>query len=767
MAKFHAGSAGAKKKFSSDRGPHAGDAASRGGKKPHRKGAGFVAGERKPRHGQVNRAERRAEQYAGQDRPRRYERDHATDGPGPRADRYERTDRFERDDRGGRAERSRFNHAERSDRPEGAHRHASGGPRGDRGAARFERPDRDAARYARPERRDARHGQPVERDGARNDFRGDRGAARYDRSDSRADRGAPRYDRSDSRGDRGAPRYDRAERFERRDVRPDRQRPAFDRPFGDDSRPRRSFDDRGSDSRPSRGRHVAGQSDFRRPSRDDRARPAGFLSRADEEAAVEGAFDELAPVETKAAVEVDEANGFAAMGIPAPVVEALAQRGIGAPFAIQVEAIPTALTGADVLARAATGSGKTLAFGLPTLTRLAGGTREPQRPRALILTPTRELAMQIVEALAPLGKTLGLRTLLVAGGMPYKKQLDQLAGGVDLLIATPGRLIDLIERGAADLSGAEISILDEADQMCDMGFAPEVRRILEKTPAGSQRMMFSATLDGDVDVLVKRFLNNPVRHSTADVGASVDSMEHHLFVVHPGRKAEVAAELASRPGRSIVFVRTKMGADRVAEKMREVGVNALAIHGGLSQGQRTRALNAFRGNDVPVLVATDVAARGIHIDDVELVIQADPPQEHKTYLHRAGRTARAGEEGTVVMLAMPRERRGAEKLIERAGVQLRGVYVEPGDAPITEITGGAQPSGEPVEEFRPPVKARSARAPRQGRGYRGNDAGGFRRGSGRRDDRGPRDGGRPRRDDGPRGRRPERHFADRPQHRDA
>ena len=753
MAQHHAGPSGSSSNHSSQqgsRGPRG--AAGFGGPKKHRKGSGptsgFSSSDRKPRHGQVNRAERRADQFVGQDRPRRYERDHAAES---RPGRYDRNDSA--GSREPRTDRSRFNHAERSDRPDNATRHAQGYGRDER---RDSRPDRGGSRYDR------------------SDARPDRGGDRFDRSDNRPARGGSGYGRSDARPDRGGARFERQDsRFDNRGPRSDRDDSRFDNrgARGDsrsDSRPPRRFDDRDANS--SRGRHVAGQADFRRQDRDDRARRGSFLSRADEEAAVEGSFDELAPVQTKAAVEVDADNGFAGMGIPAPLIEALAQRGIGAPFAIQVEAIPTALTGADVLARAATGSGKTLAFGLPTLTRLAGGTREPQRPRALILTPTRELAMQIVEALAPLGKTLGLRTLLVAGGMPYKKQLDQLAGGVDLMIATPGRLIDLIERGAADLSGTEISVLDEADQMCDMGFAPEVRRILEKTPSNSQRMMFSATLDGDVDVLVKRFLTNPVRHSTADVGASIESMEHRLFVVHPGRKAEVAAELASRPGRTIVFVRTKLGADRVAEKMREVGVNALAIHGGLSQGQRTRALNAFRGNDVPVLVATDVAARGIHIDDVALVIQADPPQEHKTYLHRAGRTARAGEEGTVVMLAMPRERRSAEKLIERAGVRLRGVFVEPGDASITDITGGAQPSGEPVEEFRPPMKSRSARGPRQGRGFRNDNGGGYRRGSSdrRHDGGGHRDGGRPRRDEsGPRGRRPERHFADRPSRHDA
>lgn len=441
------------------------------------------------------------------------------------------------------------------------------------------------------------------------------------------------------------------------------------------------------------------------------------------------------------------AGGFDALGLPDKLVAGLRERGMDAPFAIQTEAIPSALGGRDVLARAATGSGKTLAFGLPTLARLAAG-RRTGKPRAVILAPTRELAMQVSDALIPLAKPLGLYTLLVAGGMSYTRQLDALRRGVDIIVATPGRLIDLIERGAADLSEVEVSVLDEADQMCDMGFAPEVTKILEATPTDGQRMLFSATLDGDVDTLVRRFLTDPARHSTADVTASVESMEHRLLVVHPATKARITAELASRPGRSIVFVRTKLGADRVAAKLREAGVSALAIHGDLNQGARTRALRAFKDGDVPVLVATDVAARGIHIDNVELVIQADPPNDHKTYLHRAGRTARAGDEGTVVMLAMPRERRGAERLMDQAGVPMRGQFVEPGDAAMVAITGGAQPSGEPVEEYRAPRSPQRSGGPRR-QGSGGGRGRGF--GGGARGDRGRRT--RPDRD----GRRRTRH----------
>ncbi|MEO6956625.1 MAG: DEAD/DEAH box helicase, partial [Antricoccus sp.] len=492
----------------------------------------------------------------------------------------------------------------------------------------------------------------------------------------------------------------------------DRPRRDFnDRPRRDnDDRPRRDFNDRprrnSSDSatRPDRSR-----SSFDR-SGDANSRsfaPRGNRPQRHDEPRFEEGIDELTPIAGKLAVEVGSDNAFTEMGLPDRLVGALAQSGIAAPFAIQGQAIPSALAGRDVLARAATGSGKTLAFGLPLIASLIEVPRAAHQPHGIVLVPTRELAMQVIEALAPLGKSVGLKMVLIAGGMPYKKQLDALAFGVDILVATPGRLIDLIERGAADLSAVRISVLDEADQMCDMGFAPDMNRILERTPQGSQRMMFSATLDGDVDKIAKRFLIDPIRHSTAEVKASIESMEHHVFVVHPGRKNELTAELASSEGRTIVFVRTKMGADRVAEKLRYQGINASALHGGLGQGARTRTLSAFRDGHVPVLVATDVAARGIHIDDVQLIIQADPPTDHKTYLHRAGRTARAGGSGSVVTLAMPRERGGVERTMRMAGLpNIKGVYVEPGDAPVEQITGGNQPSGEPVAEYRAPAPAR-------------------------------------------------------------
>jgi superfamily II DNA/RNA helicase len=389
-------------------------------------------------------------------------------------------------------------------------------------------------------------------------------------------------------------------------------------------------------------------------------------------------------------------NGFAAVGLPAALVERLARDGITTPFPIQTATIPDALAGRDVLGRGQTGSGKTFAFGLPTLARLAAGDRAlARRPRALILTPTRELAMQISDALEPFVHVMGLRHKLVAGGMPYPPQLMALDRGVDLLIATPGRLNDLIERGAVQLTDIAVMILDEADHMAEMGFLPEITAILDALPEGGQRLLFSATLDRGVDAVVKRYLKDAVTHSTDDATASVTTMDHHILLIDPMHKKSITAEVANREGRTLVFVRTKLGADRVAEQLREQGVFAAALHGGLAQGARNRVLNAFKDGSLPVLVATDVAARGIHVDDVSVVLQADPPADHKDYLHRSGRTARAGEKGAVITLALPHQRRGMERLARDAGVEVVATRAVPGDALLTS-TGASTPSGVPI-----------------------------------------------------------------------
>ncbi|HYN30236.1 MAG TPA: DEAD/DEAH box helicase [Dermatophilaceae bacterium] len=417
-------------------------------------------------------------------------------------------------------------------------------------------------------------------------------------------------------------------------------------------------------------------------------------------------------------VEVAADNEFAALGLDPRLVERLAAEGITEPFPIQAATIPDALAGRDVLGRGRTGSGKTLAFGLPTATRLAGGPRAAsRRPLALVLVPTRELAMQVTDALAPLLRVVGRSARLVAGGMPYEPQVSALNRGVDVLVATPGRLLDLLERGAVDLDDVRTAVLDEADHMADMGFLPEVTGILDRLPAGGQRLLFSATLDNGVDTLVERYLADPVTHSTDEAQASVTTMSHHVLLVDPREKKAVTAALTNRPSRTVVFVRTQLGADRVAHELREQGVLALSLHGGLSQAIRSRVLEAFRAGQLPVLVATDVAARGIHVDDVRLVVQVDPPRDHKDYLHRAGRTARAGEAGSVVTLALPHQRRVLERLTAAAGADAVVTRVRPDDTTVASL-GGPPPPGVPVPDavWRPLLDApvRAGRGRRQG-----------------------------------------------------
>ncbi|MBD3145554.1 DEAD/DEAH box helicase [Microbispora bryophytorum] len=407
---------------------------------------------------------------------------------------------------------------------------------------------------------------------------------------------------------------------------------------------------------------------------------------------------------------------FALLGLPKPLVAGLTRQGITAPFPIQRAAIPDILAGHDVLGRGQTGSGKTLAFGLPTLTRIAGEKARPGRPRALVLVPTRELALQVADALEPLGRGLSLRTRTVVGGMSMGRQIEDLRRGVDLVVATPGRLVDLIEQGECSLDDVQITVLDEADHMCDLGFLPVVSALLARTPADGQRLLFSATLDGDVDTLVKRFLTDPVIHSLDPATSSVETMEHHLLQVHRDDKADVTAEIANRAGRTIMFVRTQHGVDRVVKQLARLGVRAGGLHGGKRQNQRTRILDGFREGTIGVLVCTDVAARGIHVDDVSLVLHVDPPADHKSYLHRGGRTARAGERGVVLTLVLPSERRATESMTRKAGVTPSRHRVTPGDPVLAEIAGARRPSGAAVPVWEPDVRrplrpARDDRAP--------------------------------------------------------
>ncbi|PPS75450.1 MULTISPECIES: DEAD/DEAH box helicase [Streptomyces] len=399
--------------------------------------------------------------------------------------------------------------------------------------------------------------------------------------------------------------------------------------------------------------------------------------------------DHVVVPENEAAEDAPEVT-FADLGLPEGVVRKLAQNGVTTPFPIQAATIPDALAGKDILGRGRTGSGKTLSFGLPTLARLAGGRTEKHKPRAVILTPTRELAMQVADALQPYGDVVGLKMKVVCGGTSMGNQIYALERGVDVLVATPGRLRDIINRGACSLENVEVAVLDEADQMSDLGFLPEVTELLDQVPAGGQRMLFSATMENEISTLVKRYLSNPVTHEVDSAQGNVTTMSHHILIVKPKDKAPVTAAIASRKGRTIIFVRTQLGADRIAEQLCDAGVKADALHGGMTQGARTRVLEDFKKGYVNALVATDVAARGIHVDGIDLVLNVDPAGDHKDYLHRSGRTARAGRSGTVVSLSLPHQRRQIFRLMEDAGVDASRHIIQGAgafDPEVAEITG--------------------------------------------------------------------------------
>ena len=380
-------------------------------------------------------------------------------------------------------------------------------------------------------------------------------------------------------------------------------------------------------------------------------------------------------------------TSFADYGLPGSVVDVLARAGIERPTAIQARTLPDALAGRDVLGRAQTGSGKTLGFGLPMLTRLhaAGGARQALAPRGLVLVPTRELAQQVAGALKPAAGELKLHIATVVGGMPINRQMDELRRGVDVLVATPGRLLDLMDRRAVRLDSVEVAVLDEADHMADLGFLPAVTKILDATPDGRQCMLFSATLDRGVGRLVSRYLSDPAIHAVGTTGTPVEAMDHRVFLLDREEKVSVAAEIGARLGRTLFFVRTKHGADRLAKQLSRLGVDSTAIHGNLNQNQRARALDAFTSGRSRVLVATDVAARGLHVDDLDLVVHFDPPADHKDYLHRSGRTARAGARGTVVSFVEPSQSREVARMHAAAAVSPDSVRVRPGHRLVREI----------------------------------------------------------------------------------
>lgn len=361
---------------------------------------------------------------------------------------------------------------------------------------------------------------------------------------------------------------------------------------------------------------------------------------------------------------------FDALGVSAKLSAALAEQGITEPFAIQGLTIADALAGRDVCGKAKTGSGKTLAFGLPTLQRFLDAP-EPaaKRPRAVVLVPTRELALQVYDVLAPLAAAVGRRIAAIYGGARMERQIKALRNGVDIIIATPGRLIDLGERGDLSVADVEVVVLDEADRMADMGFMPQVEWVLRRIEKPHQSLLFSATLDGDVDHLIKRYLKDPVRHEVQSETVTVDAMQHRFLSVHQMDKPKVAAAIVRANYRTLIFVRTKRGADRLALQLGREGVKAGAIHGDLRQTARERALKDFTSGKLHALVATDVAARGIHVDDIDVVVHYDPPEDHKAYLHRSGRTARAGSEGVVVTLVLWNQATEVERMQKRIGVQ--------------------------------------------------------------------------------------------------
>ena len=414
---------------------------------------------------------------------------------------------------------------------------------------------------------------------------------------------------------------------------------------------------------------------------------------------------------------------FDDLGINPALNKVLARQGITSPFPIQAATLPDAVSGRDVLGRGQTGSGKTLAFGLAMLTRLAERRAKPHKPLGLVLAPTRELAMQIQDSLAPLMGSVNLRSRLIAGGMPYGKQIDALRSGVPILIATPGRLIDLMERGEVDLSAAEIVVLDEADQMADMGFLPAMRQILDTCKPGGQRLLFSATLDKDVDRLVRTYLHDPVEHSVDTGKASVETMDHHVLVVHPEDRDAVIAQIAARDGHTIIFTRTKHGADKLAKRIAEKGVPVGALHGGKTQAARSRTLREFKAGTIRTLVATNVAARGIHVDGISLVVHFDAPTDPKDYLHRAGRTARAGERGTVVTMTAPRQQRTVKHLTDRCDVQPLVTRIRPSSADLVTITGAREPSGRPWFPATTPEKGSHSSARRRHRRSGGHHRG--------------------------------------------
>ncbi|HWH25710.1 MAG TPA: DEAD/DEAH box helicase, partial [Pseudolysinimonas sp.] len=485
-----------------------------------------------------------------------------------------------------------------------------------------------------------------------------------------------------------------------RDDRPARSWDRDARPARDDrsDRPARSWDRGDRDARPAT---RSWDRDARpRTDRDDRA-PRSFGSdRNDRDAnrtphtPTDDVVLERLEAQAVTATEVD-GIGFGTLGLGDNIVRALADLGAASPFPIQAATIPDVLAGRDVLGRGRTGSGKTIAFGAPLVERLlqmqkdSPSTRREfgRAPRALILAPTRELALQIDRTVQPIARSVGLFTTQIYGGVPYARQLGALERGVDIIVGTPGRVQDLINKGKLDLSKVVISVLDEADHMCELGFLEPVQEILDATSQGGQKLLFSATLDRGVADIVAQYLVEPAVYEVAGEDQASSTIDHRVLLMDQRDKQQVLIELASGPGKKLVFARTRAFAEMLADVLDEAGIRSESIHGDLNQSRRTRALEKLTSGRVDVLVATDVAARGIHVDDITLVIQADAPDEYKSYLHRSGRTGRAGKSGIVVTLVPRSRRRRTEELLQRAEITAEWTSVVPGDAIIGELAG--------------------------------------------------------------------------------
>lgn len=547
------------------------------------------------------------------------------------------------------------------------------------GGTRSTRPEASRPRTERSER-PARDGYRSERPRYERDERPARSRStedRYERSSRSRDERAPRDGYREER-----PRYERSERprYERS------ERPRYER----SERPeRRRYDD----ERPSRPRFERSERPrFNREERAPRERSSNFYPDKNEKARFSPTEDVVLERLEAQAISVEDVQGksFGDLGLGANICRQLDQMGAIAPFPIQAATIPDVLAGKDVLGRGKTGSGKTIAFGAPLVERLMenGGGKDRKQgraARALILAPTRELAVQINKTIEPIAKSVGLFTTTIYGGVPQGRQVQSLRRGVDVLIATPGRLEDLVEQGHIDLGKITITVLDEADHMCDLGFLEPVQRILRSTRAGGQRLLFSATLDKGVAAIVNEFLVDPVVHEVAGEDQASSTIDHRVLVVDQRDKTNVIEQLADREGKTLIFTRTRSYAETLADNLEDAGIPATSLHGDLNQNRRTRNLQLLTSGRVNVLVATDVAARGIHVDDVDLVIQADAPDEYKTYMHRAGRTGRAGKQGTVVTLIPKARQRRMNDLLQRAEIEAAMVPVYPGDEILSEL----------------------------------------------------------------------------------